>query len=100
MSVVTMGADQGSRFLESWPAAVQADTAGNMNRASLASILGLSLGLTACATSSSPVTAKHATQSVFDAKAVAQYAFGGKSDGRTPFDPRKPGDFAVFRVSG
>ena len=71
-----------------------------MNRASLTLVLGLGLGLTACTSTTSPTPIAHATKSVFDAKAVAQYAFGGKPSGGAPFDPRKPGDFAVFRVSG
>jgi hypothetical protein len=71
-----------------------------MNRAISGSFLALALGLTACAGATSPAPVKHATPSIFDVKAVAQYAFGGKSAHGTPFDPRKPGDFAVFRVSG
>jgi hypothetical protein len=69
-----------------------------MKRALLAS---LSWALLAgCSTTTTTTPPKQATASIFDAKAVARYAFGGKPSGSTTFDPRKPGDFAVFRVSG
>ena len=72
-----------------------------MKRALLATLtLGLVVGCGTTAATTHPAAVEHAPKSIFDAKAVAQYAFGGKRTEGTPFDPRKPGDFAVFRVSG